>query len=266
MSYLPNEHKIYFLSSSEKPEEIRYIGFTKLSLDKRLYFHIKSINCGNSYKNNWIKKVLNSENKILINLLEGGLNNEEAKQKEIFYIKKYRKLSYKLVNGTDGGDGLSNITEETRKKISESCKESFKHRIPYNKGKTFEEMHGYKKAELLKKKSSEEQKGKELSQEHRDKISKNNSKYWLGKTKTKSHINKCVESFKKTARTKEYKERRSEISSKPIIQLDRLGNIIKEWPSIKSAAEFIGTNRSGIGECCSGKRKTAGGFLWNYKN
>lgn len=29
MSYLPNEHKIYFLSSSEKPEEIRYTGKRK---------------------------------------------------------------------------------------------------------------------------------------------------------------------------------------------------------------------------------------------
>ncbi len=265
MSYLPN-YKIYYLSDSKNPNEIRYIGLTKLSLDKRLYFHIKNVNYGNSHKNNWIKNILNSGYEVYIELLEQKLTEQEARDKEIFYIKEYNKKGYKLVNGTFGGDGNSNISEETRKKISTSCKESFKYRIPYNKGKTLEELHGNKKAEMLKKKSSEEQKGKKLSEEHIKKIKENNSKYWLGKTKNKSHIDKFVESFKKTARTKEYKERRSEISSKPIIQLDRLGNIIKEWPSIKSAAEFIGINRSGIGECCSGKRKTAGGFLWNYKN
>lgn len=48
--------------------------------------------------------------------------------------------------------------------------------------------------------------------------------------------------------------------------MDKTNNLIKEWSSIKSAAEFIKINRSGIGECCSGRRKSAGGFKCKYKN
>ena len=261
MSYLPNEHKIYFLSSSDNPEEIRYIGFTKLSLDKRLYFHIKGSKYGNSHKNNWINKILNEDNTILISLLEDGLNEKNVREKEIFYIKNHKNKGYKLVNGTFGGDGNSNITEETRKKISNSCKG----RVPWNKGKTFEELYGIKKADMLKEKSSKEQIGKKLSEEHINKITENNSKYWLGKTKSKTHINKCVDSFKKTAKTKEYKEKRSQISSKPVIQLNLDGDFLKSWKNIKEASETLSITRSNIGECCNKIRKTAAGYKWEFK-
>jgi len=262
MSYLPNEYKIYYLSSSKKPDEIRYVGLTKLSLERRLYFHVKNIKQGNSHKNNWIKKNIISKNEIHIQLLENNLTEKQAREKEVFYIKHYKEKGYKLVNGTFGGDGNSNISEITRKKISESCKG----RTPWNKGKTLDDLYGKEKAEKIKKESSEAQIGKTLSKEHKKKIKENNSKYWLGKTKSKSHVNKCVEGFKKTAKTKEYKKRRSEISSKPIIQTDLNNAPIKEWKNIKEASESLKITRGNIGDCCNNRRKTASGYKWKFKN
>lgn len=43
------------------------------------------------------------------------------------------------------------------------------------------------------------------------------------------------------------------------------GDLIKEWPSITDAAESVGSNTSCISKVCLGKRRSAGGYLWKYK-
>lgn len=49
---------------------------------------------------------------------------------------------------------------------------------------------------------------------------------------------------------------------KKIKQYDLEGNFIKEWDSIKEASSAIKTTH--IGAVCSKKRKTAGGYKWEY--
>lgn len=51
-----------------------------------------------------------------------------------------------------------------------------------------------------------------------------------------------------------------------VYQKDKDGNIIAEYPTIKSAAEATLTSPSHIGQCCAGKRKTCGGYYWEYVN
>ena len=53
--------------------------------------------------------------------------------------------------------------------------------------------------------------------------------------------------------------------SKPILQYDLNGNFIKEWFGIKNASENLLIDKSNIGECCRNKRKTAGGYIWKFK-
>lgn len=53
--------------------------------------------------------------------------------------------------------------------------------------------------------------------------------------------------------------------SKVVLQLNTHGELIKEWPSITDAAACIGTDTSSISKVCLGKRGSAGGFLWKYK-
>ena len=50
----------------------------------------------------------------------------------------------------------------------------------------------------------------------------------------------------------------------PILQYDLDGNLIKEWSSQKEASRF-GYNQGNIGQCARGKRKTAHGYVWKYK-
>ena len=52
--------------------------------------------------------------------------------------------------------------------------------------------------------------------------------------------------------------------TKPIIQYTKDGEFIKEWTSAKEASRVLGINPSHITQCCKGKLKSAGGFVWTY--
>lgn len=51
---------------------------------------------------------------------------------------------------------------------------------------------------------------------------------------------------------------------KKVQQYDKNNNLLTEFNSIKEASKITGINQSNIGQVCSGKRKTAGGFIWKY--
>lgn len=53
-------------------------------------------------------------------------------------------------------------------------------------------------------------------------------------------------------------------TAKPIFQLSREGNIIKEWTSATEAGRTLKIDNSSISKCCNGKAKMAGGFRWKY--
>jgi group I intron endonuclease len=53
---------------------------------------------------------------------------------------------------------------------------------------------------------------------------------------------------------------------KPILQLDLMNNIIKEFPSLSQAGRDTGFNYKGISKCARGERKRAYGFVWKYKD
>lgn len=50
-----------------------------------------------------------------------------------------------------------------------------------------------------------------------------------------------------------------------VVQFDLQGNIINQYKSIKDASEKLGIRSSNISRCCSLHAKTAGGFVWRYK-
>lgn len=56
--------------------------------------------------------------------------------------------------------------------------------------------------------------------------------------------------------------------SKPVLQFDKSGNFINEYPSVIEASRITRINRHDISQCCRGvyHHKTAGGYLWKYKN
>lgn len=53
---------------------------------------------------------------------------------------------------------------------------------------------------------------------------------------------------------------------KPVIQYAKDGTIVKEWDYIEAADKKLKINQANISACCNGKAKTAGGYIWKFKN
>ena len=65
-----------------------------------------------------------------------------------------------------------------------------------------------------------------------------------------------------------YKEnaiKNGKVVSIPVLQIDKYGNVINRFGSIKEATDSLGVKQSHISECCKGKRKTSYGFSWKYE-
>ena len=60
-------------------------------------------------------------------------------------------------------------------------------------------------------------------------------------------------------------ERRAKKRSKVVLQFDLNDNLVKEYPSINQVERETGFAFQNIYACCKGKRKTAYGYIWKYK-
>jgi hypothetical protein len=133
-------NNITYIYSLSHPitKEIRYIGKANNPL-KRLNFHLeeaKKIDSKTTFKINWIRKLIKQHLKPEVNIID-KVYKEDWEFWEKFYINLYRNKGYKLVNGTNGGEGnmywQKHHTEETKQKISKA-----------HKGKKFSEEHKLK--------------------------------------------------------------------------------------------------------------------------
>lgn len=54
-------------------------------------------------------------------------------------------------------------------------------------------------------------------------------------------------------------------NSKQVDQIDKkTGQVIKTWPCVREVQRVLGIALPSISGCCTGKRKSAGGFFWRY--
>ena len=88
---------------------------------------------------------------------------------------------------------------------------------------------------------------------------------------TEESKRKISESMTGIVFTGEHKKKISEAMTgkhnrpkKPILQFSKDGELIAEYPSIIEASRQTGCNKGHICECCMGKYKSAGGYLWKY--
>lgn len=124
------------------------------------------------------------------------------------------------------------VSEETRRKISEA--QTGKHHT-----------------EESKKKISEAKTGKHLSEEHRNKLSESHTgKHLSDETRRKMSDTRTGKIYAPT---------------KSVVQYSKDGELIVEYPSIMEAERQTGCDKSSICQCCKGKQKSAGGFIWKYK-
>ncbi len=110
-------------------KEIRYIGQTVNSLNKRMAIHIYyAKKNGNSRLYKWIRYILSQG---LVPTIEVLQENAIWNIDEIQWIQAYKVIGYDLVNGTQGGDGTlghtHQVSVESKNKMSIIAKNSFKH-------------------------------------------------------------------------------------------------------------------------------------------
>lgn len=88
---------------------------------------------------------------------------------------------------------------------------------------------------------------------HKDECKKNN------------HVNNlewCNKQYNNTYGSRV--ERAKQKLIKTVLQYDRSGFFIREWGSLTEASSTLHIHNGSISECCKGKRKTAGGYVWKY--
>ena len=212
--------------------DIRYIGLTFNTLKQRLGSHLRE--SSKSHKCNWVKKLKSQGLKPIIESIEDNISSyDECCLREIYYIDYYRSIGCDLTNSASGGNKNKKMSEETKRKMSESAK-----------NRNFKLAHTDKMKEHFSIKSKE----RFQKEEEREKLRISNKRYEDSKTEDQKLndilIQKC----------------------KGIIQYDKDMNYINEYPSIRDAERKTNIVRSNIMKCCKGKYKSAGGFIWRYKN
>ena len=207
---------------------LKYIGKTT-DIKRRLRRHINERFLHDSYKDRWIRKMVNYNIDIDIIIID-SVEQKEWQYWEKFYISYYKYIGCKLTNGTNGGDEPPSTkgrkhTEESKLKMSKTKKGK---PVPWlNDGKERTEDHKKNLSKSLKGRKSPN-KGKKFNEERRKKLSE------------------------------------SSTCKKKVKQIDLEGNVIKIWDSISQAQKTLQIRH--ISEVCKRikSHKTSGGFKWEY--
>ena len=212
-------------------DQLRYIG-KSVNVNRRYRRHITERFLHDSYKDRWIRKLINENNQPELLIIDKVQENE-WKFWEQHYISYFKGIGCLLTNGTNGGDQPPS-TKGRRHKESSKLKMSrskIGKTIPWlNDGRLRTESHKQNLSKSLKGRASPN-KDKKLTED------------W------KKNLSVAHDSQKKR-----------------VNQLDRNGNLIQGWDSINLAQKTLEIRH--ISECCRKKKyhKTSGGFKWEYEN
>lgn len=91
-------------------------------------------------------------------------------------------------------------------------------------------------------------------------------KKWIPSAETRAKISASHKGKKSWNKGKHYYLGTKTSLSKAVLQFNLDGTFVKEWPYISLATRTLGINPSGLSECLHGRQKSAGGFIWKYKN
>lgn len=177
----------------------------------------------------------NVKHKILYN----NLSKEEAEQKEIDLIAKFKSNNEKYGYNVENGGHINCVSEETKKKISKNNARYWKY---------------HKISKETKEKMSKARKGKKIKKESIKKALK---------TKKEKYPNGIPISNEERIRRSQ-KMKNNKLSAKIINQYDIDNNFIKKWECISDASRELNINDGSIVSCAKGRRKTAGGYIWKY--
>ena len=188
-----------------------------------------------------------------------SVENEEWKFWECYWIEQFISWGFKLKNKNKGGGGPEYHPKEVREKMSNTPRPTTSKKL---KGKKRPDVSKRIKNSVFSletnKKISEAKKGHECyNNERTEKIKKSNEKHYKSGSERNKKISKSNVGRKNTHITI--------LRSISVVQLDKQSNYIQEFESGVKAGESLNKPSSAISECCSGKRKSAYGYIWMYK-
>lgn len=242
------EIKIYSLRAINS-NEIRYIGYTTLTLEQRLNKHKLNVREAFERKTrkinkrlSWLKSI-NCE--VLIELIDIA-KEKDIKWIETFYIQLFKSWNFKLTNGTDGGDG-----GDTFSKLSEERKQAVRQKLSkINKGKKL----------------------KPLSEEHKQKLRDNHS-IKNGRTKPWNLNKKATDEQRKKLSLAKLGKSSHQLNKSSYGKIQKLtlnDEFIEEFENpcfaarslnLKTKLNYIAGN---IIKCCKGKFKKSYNFKWKF--
>ncbi len=272
------ENVVYKITNTENNH--RYVGSTTAGLRVRRGKHLWELK-NNIHHNRHLQRAYNlyGKDKFVFEILEhvADVNTLLAREGHWTDILK-PEYNIDLKHSALSHIGMKR-TEETRRRISESQKgkkerpevvERLRLRMlgrrltEDQKRKQIESMKKSEKVKANLEKIRKERLGTKYSEEHCNNI----SKALTGRKLSKEHVESIRKALTGKTQSKELVDRRIEPLHKPILQLDREGNLVAEWKSATVAASALNFNRKSIYRCLWNEygRKSYKGFGWKYKN
>jgi hypothetical protein len=281
--------------------KIRYVGLTFNTLKERLKSHRSEKS--KSHKCYWITKLKSQGLDPIIESIEENISSyETACEREIYFIEHYKSIGCDLTNSATGGNKNKKMSEETKEKMRQShlkryesykriMSDETKNKISEKSKIRFEDPNERERLRIANKRyedsKTEEQKLKDILIQNPKKVLQYDlemgfiSEYpSLGESARKNkldsgNIAKCCNYKVRTVGGFIWRfegdtniireDRRFDKHTKSVLQYDLNMNFIKEYKSLKLAAELTGCNSGGISACCKGKFRTSKGFIWKYK-
>lgn len=180
---------------------------------------------------------------------------EECTVEELNIRERYWQDFYNVLEGglnlrlTETLDRSGKLSKETKEKMSKTRKE-------YNQ--TPEGKESRKRAMLNTDQVARVAKiDYKLRYERTDYIKKKMNTDYIARTKNTDYKARTANTNWEEIARKKYK---------PIIQFSKEGILIREWESGIQAGKSLGIHKNCISACLRGRQKTAGGFIWKYKN
>ena len=183
---------------------------------------------------------------ITAEILFDDVDIKQAKQIEKYLIAYYGRADLglgKLVNMTDGADGVYNLSKEQKDKMRTRLGKT-----PWNKGVPMSKESKDKLSKSLKGRVSP-RKGVVVSEESRRKMSEA-AKRRVSSFKGKHHTDESIKKLKEINQVYTY------------YQYDETGKLFNTYNSLSDASESTKINRSNIYRASKGERLSAGGYVW----
>ena len=173
-----------------------------------------------------------------------NISKELACKEEQLLIKRYKKrgICYNIANG---GEGSVAMSKETIEKLKE-----YKGPLASQYGK----KHSPKRIEQQREISYNI--WENLSEKDRENRLRGIKKYGFKSGKLHPNYGKPL--------TKEHKNSIRKTLIKTVSCYTLFGKYIKTFNSINEASSYLKIDDGHIGQCCVGRRKTAGGYLWRF--